>query len=445
MFVYVLNKDNNPLMPCSARQARVLLSQHKAKVIHRIPFTIKLLNGSAGYKQEIVASLDTGSTVVGSAAVANGRVIYQAEIELRTDVSKKMTQRSMYRRTRRGRNTRYRPARFDNRAASKRQGRLAPSLHSKVKSHLREARFMSSILPITKLKWELASFDIHKITNPEVAGVGYQEGDLKGYYNVKQYVLHRDNYTCQSGQKTKHSKKLNVHHVIHRTNGGTNAPSNLTVLCEICHDDLHAGKISLPKIKRSKTKHATEMGVIKSQLSQCGIIHEATFGYETKFKREQFLKLAKTHANDAIAICVEEGELVVPLKHILIKKHIASGDYQQTSGKRSELKIPTGKLFGLRKGDKVLTTKGVGFVKGKRSSGYFAIADLDGNVIHASEKVANCVRISARKTTQIEMLSVEVLLKKRVEAEIQRQHKKAGIASQSALSLTGLKASVSRA
>jgi hypothetical protein len=68
----------------------------------------------------------------------------------------------------------------------------------------------------------------------------------------------------------------------------------------------------------------------------------------------------------------------------------------------------------------------MGFIKGKRSSGYFAIADLNGNIIHASEKVANCVRIAARKTTQIEMLNLDVLLQRRVDAEVQRQHKKQG-------------------
>ncbi len=54
-----------------------------------------------------------------------------------------------------------------------------------------------------------------------------------------------------------------------------------------------------------------------------------------------------------------------------------TGDYQQTSGQRSEQRIPTGKLFGLRKFDLVATPNGVGFVKGKRSTGYFAIAGFD--------------------------------------------------------------------
>jgi hypothetical protein len=446
--VYVINAHGAPLMPCSARKARLLLRDHKARVIHKTPFTIALLQGSSGYRQEVVAALDTGSTVVGSAAIANGRVVYQAEVMLRNDITGKLKERASYRRTRRGRNMRYRPARFDNRAASRQTGRLAPSLASKVNSHLREVRFVESILPVSRWNFELAAFNIHKITNPSVAGEGYQNGALKNFYNVKQYVLHRDDYKCQSGQKIKHSQTLHVHHKIFRSQGGTNAPGNLVVLCQTCHDALHAGEIALPPQKRSKTKHATEMGIIKSSLKKSGVVHRETFGYETKYKREQILKWPKTHANDAVAACLEDGELVQAMAHILIKKHIAAGDYKQTSGAHSQKTVPTGKLFGLRKGDKVQIPMGIGFVKGKRSSGYFSIADLDGAVLHASEKTDRCHRISARSTTQIEFIRVNQLLNRRKEKEVQMQiqkETKSAKAKPSALSLPYLKDRVSRA
>jgi hypothetical protein len=446
ILVFVLNQFSKPLMPCSPRKARLLLRDGKAKVVYKTPFTIQLLYGSSGYKQEVIAALDTGSTVVGCAAIANGQVVYQSEVTLRNDITGKLKERASYRRTRRGRNTRYRPARFDNRIVSKRKGRLAPSLVSKIESHLREVQFVQSILPVKKWNFELAAFDIHRITNPEVSGAGYQDGVLKDYYNVKQYVLHRDNYTCQSGQKCKHHHRLHVHHKIFRSDGGSDAPENLVVLCETCHDNLHAGVFALPvKAKRSKTKHATEMGIIKSRLSQCDVAHKVTFGFETKYKREQILKWDKTHANDAVAACLEDGELVQASPNILIKNHMARGDYKQTFGAHSQLSTPTGKLFGLRKGDKVLTTRGIGFVKGKRSTGYFSIADLDGNVIHASEKVAHCKRITARTTTQVECISVAKLVARRKEKELLMQTKKAANASRSALSLTSLKADVSRA
>ena len=368
-----------------------------------------------------VVGLDTGPKVAGSAAVANGKVVYQAEVELRNDITGKMEQRAWFRHARRGKNCRYRPARFDNRKASKKEDRLPPSIRSKIDSHLREVRFIESILPVTQWKFELASLDIHKITNRKVEGVGYQEGALKDYYNVKQYILHRGGYKCQFGRKCTHSNLLHVHHKVFRRNGASDAACNLTTLCDSCHDDLHAGFFtSSVKTKKSKTKHATEMGVIKSQLSQCDVPHVATFGYETKFKREQVPRWPKTHANDAVAACLED---VVPSGIILVKNHLAKGDYQQSSGKHSQQRIPTGKLFGLRKGDRVFTPNGIGFIKGKRSSGYFAIADLDGNIIHASKKAANCIRIAARSTTQIEQMALNNLLKRRVAMDLKRHNK----------------------
>jgi len=53
MKVYVLNKHSKPLMPCSPRKARILLRDKKAKVVKKHPFTIQLLYGSSGYRQQI--------------------------------------------------------------------------------------------------------------------------------------------------------------------------------------------------------------------------------------------------------------------------------------------------------------------------------------------------------------------------------------------------------
>jgi RRXRR protein/HNH endonuclease len=401
MLVYVLNKHGKPLMPCSPRKARHLLKAGNAKIMRCEPFMIKLLYGASGYRQEVVTGMDTGSKTVGCAAIGNGRVLYQAEVALRQDVSKKMQQRAMYRRNRRGRKTRYRPARFNNRASMRVSGRLAPSIRSKIDSHLRERNLVESILPVTRWKVELAKFDIHRIVNPEVDGADYQNGVQKGFYNTKAYVLHRDGYTCHSGRKLKHDSKLHVHHIVFRSNGGTNARSNLITLCETCHSDLHAGKFEF-KAKKSRTKHATEVGIIKGAIACSGWAFEPTFGYETKFKREVCLDWDKSHTADAVAVACEDGEIVKPLDTIWRKRHVAKGDYKQTSGAGSKKLMPIGKRFGLRKFDLVRTSKGTGFVKGKRSSGHFAIMDVGGKDITASVDIRqNVVRLSARSTTLI--------------------------------------------
>lgn len=400
MNVYVINKNGNPLIPCSPAKAKHLLKAGKAKVIRRTPFTIKLLWESEENTQEVIAGMDTGSKTIGCATTANGKVVYQSEVQVRQDVSKKMERRKMYRRNRRSRKTRYRKARWQNRASTRKEGRLAPSIKSKIESHLREKKFVESILPVSRWVVETASFDIHKISNSDVSKWDYQNGNQKGFYNVKAYVLHRDGYQCQ---KCKIKKcKLHVHHIVFRIKGGTDTPNNLIVLCESCHDKLHNDEFKIKGV-RSKTKHATEIGVVKSQLKKQFGEFEETFGYQTKYKREQILGLPKTHYYDAVAICCEEGKVVDSAAVVYLKRHVSKGDYQQTKGSHSEKRIPTGKLFGLRKFDYVQTPKGKGFIKGKRSTGFFAISDLEGNVISPSANVKRaCLRLSARTTTLIE-------------------------------------------
>ena len=84
--VYVINCDNQPLMPCSNTIARLLLKQGKAKVKRKTPFTIKLTYQADNYTQDITLGIDTGSSKIGSSAVCdNGSVLYLSEIEIRNE------------------------------------------------------------------------------------------------------------------------------------------------------------------------------------------------------------------------------------------------------------------------------------------------------------------------------------------------------------------------
>ena len=408
MVVYILNCQGKPLMPCSPRKARKLLKAKKAKVIRKSILTLQLLYPCANRVQKVVAGMDSGSKVIGTAAIFNGEVLYQAETILRgEEIKRKMEQRSMYRRSRRGRKLRYRKPRFLNRKASTKLDRLPPSIKHKVISHLREKKFIESILPISKWYLETASFDIHKISNPAVSkkhGWSYQKGDKLGYYNTKAFILARDKHTCQKCNKNKNGLKLHVHHIVFKANRGTDAPTNLITLCENCHSKIHTHKTSekeslkLQKKAQKQTKHATEISVLRSQLLKKFGDFEETFGYITKFNREK-QNILKTHYNDALSI-VAQGEIVKQNPNFLIRRLVSKGDYQQTKGIRSEKILPTGKSHGFRKFDKIYsqTKKIIGFVKGKRSTGYFAISDVFGKAIHNSVNIKkNCKRLSARK------------------------------------------------
>ena len=80
--VYVINYDNQPLMPCSNVIARLLLKQGKAKVKRKTPFTIKLTYQANNYTQNLTLGIDTGSSKIGSAVIKeNGDIVYLAQIE----------------------------------------------------------------------------------------------------------------------------------------------------------------------------------------------------------------------------------------------------------------------------------------------------------------------------------------------------------------------------
>ena len=156
--VYVIDFEKNPLMPCTSAIARLLLKQGKAKCIKRTPFTIKLLHQTTSYTQNITLGVDTGSSKIGSSAMSDkGDVLYMSEVEIRNDISDKLKQRSKYRRNRRNRKTRYREARWLNRKNSIKKDRFTPTMTSKINSHLKEIKFVQTILPISKIILETAT------------------------------------------------------------------------------------------------------------------------------------------------------------------------------------------------------------------------------------------------------------------------------------------------
>jgi hypothetical protein len=404
--VYVISKDGNPLMPCEPVIARLLLKAGKAKVKHTTPFTIKLLDETTEYTQPMIHGIDAGSTTVGSAvADEDGNILYVAEITLRKDIKKKMKRRSEKRSFRRYRKTRDRKARFDNRANSKREGRISPTVKSKIDSHLKEINFVKSILPVTLLIIESAIFDPHAIKNPEVLNNKwlYQKGILYGYANVKAYVRHRDKYTCQHCKGKSKDKQLEVHHIIYQINDGSDEPENLITLCKTCHDKEHAGKIKLSArgVKNSTLKHAPQMNIIRSQLGKY-VECEETFGFVTSEHR-LLHGLQKTHSVDA-ALIASRGELPnFGNIRTLYKTCVPAGEYRQTKGKHSQQKIPTGKIHGFRKFDKTQHLGKEYFIKGRMSKGYATLMDVHGKTqpILPTPKFSKMKRLSARSTWMV--------------------------------------------
>ena len=419
--VYVLDKNGHPLMPTNRHgKVKHLLKEGKAKVVKRCPFTIKLTYETTNYVQDLTLGVDTGSGTIGTAVSKdNGDIVYMSEVTVRNDIANKMTQRASYRRNRRNRKTRYRKVRWLNRANSIRSNRFSPTMQSKLHSHVKEIEYIKSILPITKMVFEMGQFDTHLMKNPSLANPkikrwGYQKGANYGFENTKAMVLNRDNYTCQYCKGKHKDSKLEVHHIVFRSQGGSDEESNLITLCRTCHKDLHSGKIH-PKLNgkaKGLLKYATQMNSIRKQLFKLYPNAIETFGYVTKADRLN-LGIDKKHYYDACVIATQGNPFNV--KSSLYKKRcIPDGDFQKTKGIRSEQPITTKKIRGFRKFDKVRYFGKDYFIKGRMSVGYAILMDIDGNKIdfsampkgYKTPKMVNLKRLEARSTWMVTTVEI---------------------------------------
>lgn len=415
--VYVIGQNGQPLMPTNRHgKVKHLLKSGKAKVVRRCPFTIKLLYRSTNYTQDLTLGQDTGSGTHGNAVCTEGgKIVYMSKVVVRNNITDKMTQRAKYRRNRRNRKTRYRKPRFLNRRNSIRDNRFSPTMVSKIQSHEREIEFIKSILPITTIVLETGQFDTHLLKNPVLANKkvrhwGYQKGTNYGFENTKAMVLNRDGYKCQYCKGKHKDNKLEVHHIIFRSQGGSDEADNLITLCHACHKALHDGKIN-PNFKgkrKGQLKYATQMNSIRKQLLRVYSDAIETFGMVTKANRLS-LGIEKDHHTDACVIASGGNPFIFITDTVYIKRGIAKGDYQKTKGVRSEQLIPTGKIQGFRKFDKVKYFSKEYFIKGRMNTGYAILMDIEGNKVDFSSmpkgmktpKLANCKRIAARTSQMI--------------------------------------------
>jgi hypothetical protein len=279
-----------------------MLKEGKAKVVKRNPFTIQLLYESTHYKQPVTLGLDSGYAKVGFSAVSVGKELIAGEVTLLEGQAARNEERRKYRRQRRNRK-RHRAPRFDNRR--KPEGWLAPSIQHKLDSHIRLVEKIRAILPITEIVVEVAAFDIQAIKNPDIEGKEYQQGEQAGFWNFREYILHRDGHKCQNPECENRAKEqvLQVHHVGFWKDDRTDRPGNLITLCDKCHrpENHKLGGFLWgwePKVQSFRAE--TFMTIVRWRLvNQLGCRH--TYGYVTKSRRIA-MGLEKNHANDAFCI-----------------------------------------------------------------------------------------------------------------------------------------------
>ena len=332
--VYVKSKDGKALMPTSNAKASKLLKQKKAKVVNLRPFVIKLTyKTKTEYTQKLHLGVDSGYSNIGFSVIDAKQEYIAGEVKLLEGMKKRLLEKSSYRKTRRSR-LRYRKPRFNNRVKSKKKGWLAPSIRHKLDTHIKFIDELKGILPIGKITIEVANFDIQKMKNPSISGKEYQEGDMLGFWNVREFVLHRDGHKCQNPNcKCKDNKEqiLKVHHIIYRSKGGTNRPENLITLCSKCHTPANhkKGKFLYDWCMNGKKvrgfKDATFMSIIRQYLvdelkSKYDNVF-ITYGYITKNHRIKN-GIEKSHANDAFAIAKGTSQVRTSNKFEVIQSRL---------------------------------------------------------------------------------------------------------------------------
>ena len=403
-------------MPCSPAKARLLLKEKKALVKRRAPFTIQLTQATGEARQPVTLGVDAGSKYVGLSASTEKAELYASEVILRTDVVDLMSSRRELRRGRRNRKTRYRAPRFNNRVHGKNKGWLAPSVENKINAHLSRVDAVRKLLPVTKIVVETAAFDIRRITNPDIEGTDYQQGEQLGFWNIREYVLFRDEHRCCHCRGKSNDPILTVDHLESRKTGG-NAPNNLITLCETCHKAYHAGKIVLKQQRGQRFRDAAFMGIMRWTFfnrlkAQCSEIEvRNTYGYLTKNARIRH-GLEKTHRTDAFSIAGNFnadrlGEYFLQKqtrKHNrqLHKLTILKGGVR----KRQQASY---KVKGFRLFDKVRYGSREAFIFGRRSSGYFDIRLLTGEKVAPAVSHKHLRLLERRKTFLTQLIKEDAI------------------------------------
>lgn len=406
MSVFVVDKRKKPLMPCSEKRARLLLARDRARVIKMYPFTIRIVDRTLQESavQSVAIKLDPGSKTTGIAILReNGEknvVLFLAELKHRgQQIRDALEARASMRRNRRNA-LRYRPARFLNRIKPK--GWLAPSLTHRMQTTLAWVQRFCKLVPASRLAMELVRFDTQLLENPEIFGIGYQQGTLAGY-ELREFLLNKWGRQCAYCDAK--NIPLQIEHIVSRAHGGSSRESNLTLACQKCNHAKGAHAIEkflhkkpevlakiLSRVKRP-LKDAAAVNVTRWALYNALKCHALPLitgsGGKTKWNRT-CLGVPKMHALDAA--CVGETKTLfnwtIPVFHI---QAVGRGAYRRTRldkyGSRRGLLMRQKSVKGFKTGDivKAIVEKGknIGTYVGKvavRITGSFAIQTLKGKV-----------------------------------------------------------------
>lgn len=342
----MLDKHQNPLMPCHPARARQLLAAGRARVHRLHPFTIRLTDRHADNSEVdgVTVKIDPGSRYTGIAVTretGDSTTCDLHGIEIRhrgRQIHAKMRARSAQRRGRRARNLRYREPRFANRRRP--QGWLPPSLRHRVEGTLTWVDRLRRIAPVTGITIELVRFDLQQLQNSEISGTEYQQGTLAGY-ETREYLLAKWGRKCVYCDSA--GVPLNIDHIVPRARRGSDRVSNLTVACVPCNqakgamdvrdfvtDSARLGRIiaqAKASLKDAAAVNSTRRALYGT-LKDTGLPVTTGSGGRTKWNRIRN-QLPKSHVLDALC-AGSVGNVSSYASRVLVMESAGRGSYART-------------------------------------------------------------------------------------------------------------------
>lgn len=434
--VFVLDKNKKPLMPCTEKRARLLLSRKRA-VVHKVsPFTIRLKDRTVTQSvlQPLRCKIDPGSKVTGFAVLRESEsdeaeAILLGEVHHKRGIKAKLDNRRSLRRSRRNRKTRYRQPRFNNRR--RQEGWLPPSLTARVDQTVNTVNKLIASLPITSVSTEHVKFDTQLMQNQGVCGIEYQQGELAGY-EVREYLLEKWGRKCAyCGKK---DVFLEVEHILPKSRGGTNRISNLTLACRECNQkkgNQTAEEFGFKEIQKQAQKPLKDTAMMNAtrwflfnRLKNINLPVECGTGARTKKQRIEH-NFSKTHYYDACCVGASTPK-IIQCKQNYFSVWAVNGRGTRQMCQTDKYGFPKAHRkrkkshFGFQTGDLVVVSipkgKYIGRYVGRvsvRANGSFDIKNVTGKYL--------CQGVSYRYTVVLQRASGWYYSKARVVGELSQR------------------------
>ena len=315
-YCFVLDADGKPLNPTKEVKGWYMVRKGKVTLVSKYPMVVKLkrvIPTEEICKDEVRLGTDDGGKHVGLALVqkckTKNKVLFKGTIEQRDDVKHLMMVRRGHRRYHRY-HKRYRKARFNNRASSKRKGRVAPSILQKRQVIMRVIYQLNKWINITTYWLEDVAIDIRALTDGYKPYRWQYQKSNRLDENIRKAVILRDGCKCRECGRSHIT--LEVHHINSRRLNGSNTLGNLITLCRICHQKIkdkeeqymqhYFDLLGTTDIKGLNYASHVMQGKtwLREQMSELGVL-TLTTGGDTANKRIDW-EIEKSHSNDAICI-----------------------------------------------------------------------------------------------------------------------------------------------